>query len=132
MDCSSSSSRPFPTPAPHSKSAAISSKCCKSRITRSRPCACSRRRTEDGKIRLYRKCRAQRLPDASGDEHFKPSERFARRVVARDQRLREPLLVRLAQALLSVRHGTQLAGETQLAEGNERARQRLIFQARGQ
>ena len=46
-------------------------------------------------------------------------ERFARRVVARHQRLREALFLRFAQAFLTVGYGAQLAGEAELTESYE-------------
>ena len=67
----------------------------------------------------------ERLTHAAGHVDFEPGKRLARRVLARDERLLEALLLRLAQPLLAVGDRTHLAREAELAEGNERARQRL-------
>src|ERR1700735_2840652 len=100
----SSSWKPSPIRERRSRSAAISSKYCRSPTTPSKPSACSRRRIDRRKLGGARECGGERLADPAGDAHLKSGKCLARRVVLGHERLREALLVRLAQPLLAVGH----------------------------
>ena len=82
--------------------------------------ACTPRRDGAGLISLDQSSsRRQRLVDALQRAHSQAIDGLARRVVARHQRRREPLLRGFAQPLFAVGHRPQLAGEPELAEGDQ-------------
>jgi len=61
-----------------------------------------------------------------------PRSRLARQILARQDHMREAELGELPQSLLPMSHGSHLAGEPQLAKGDQGCGQRAGAQARGQ